>query len=186
MQCPECKVKMQEVKTSSHYGIPIVLDQCQKCGGTWFDKGELYRTKHGVAQKIDKLLNIKKLSEFSVFEKKNLICPNDSSKLKLIKDRYFPQHIQIETCQKCGGFWFNHGEFAKFQNSRIEKMKKFEGKELKKSKKVLNKALDKKIINIMKLYGSLEKDRQKEKEKDMAATVVYLTWMLLRMIFLKR
>ena len=33
MNCPACNFKVSEVSTSSHYGIPIVLDQCPNCGG---------------------------------------------------------------------------------------------------------------------------------------------------------
>ena len=44
---------MKNVKTVAHYGRPLILDQCEKCGGLWFDRMELFETKHGEAEKIE-------------------------------------------------------------------------------------------------------------------------------------
>jgi len=117
MKCPECDVKMFLVKTESHYGVPIFLDQCSQCGGLWFDESEMNRTHHDAA----KILDQKKLKEFKYFPKEALICPKDGLKLKLFKDLNFPKEIVVENCHNCGGFWFNRGEFASYQKYRKEK-----------------------------------------------------------------
>ena len=36
MQCPKCKVKMQTMKKAA-----LAIDECSRCGGIWFDQGEL-------------------------------------------------------------------------------------------------------------------------------------------------
>ena len=63
---------MDEVKTESHYGAPILLDQCPQCGGIWFDKEELLATKHGEAERIDLVLDINILTQTKVFKKDSL------------------------------------------------------------------------------------------------------------------
>ena len=122
MLCPNCKTKMHPVKTESHYGANIFLDQCPSCGGVWFDKRELYRVKDGEAVDIRESvdpLDVDKLGELVSIEKE-LVCPNDGVSLQLFVDPLFPKTIEIERCPECGGFWFNHGEFSGFQDWRRE------------------------------------------------------------------
>lgn len=125
MKCPNCSHTMHQVKTKCHYGIPIVLDQCPSCGGLWFDKSELFRTKHGAAKKIE-LIDEKILGQIKPLKKERLKCPQDDAKLRIFSDLNFPKEIQIESCPKCGGFWFNRGEFAKYQDIKEKKIKQRE------------------------------------------------------------
>ena len=53
MKCPNENAEMQQVKVESHYGQTVILDQCPKCGGIWFDSLELYSVKQGQAEIID-------------------------------------------------------------------------------------------------------------------------------------
>jgi len=110
---------MHEVSTRSHYDVPIKLDQCKKCGGVWFDNSELYRTKYGASKILDNI-DIEKLRGFSSLEPK-LLCPRDDTPLKIFKDPNFPKNIKVESCSTCAGFWFNYGEFDKFQWWRKKK-----------------------------------------------------------------
>ena len=58
-KCPICRKRMQEAKVDGA-GAQIVLDQCPKGHGWWFDKGELQATIKaaglGIDEKIQKLL----------------------------------------------------------------------------------------------------------------------------------
>ena len=119
MICPNDKIEMKQVKIISHYGQPIDLEQCEKCGGIWFDEAELYRAKQGEAKKIE-ILNTDILRNPSVIENSTLICPRDHTILQRFTDRYFPQDIILERCQLCNGIWLNRGIFTKYQNFRQE------------------------------------------------------------------
>lgn len=121
MNCPNCYTIMKVVKTKSHYGIPIQLDQCPKCGGLWFEKDELFRTGHE-ASKID-TLDKNKLEISKPLKKTPLFCPSDGRRLKIFQDRNFPKEIQVESCIHCGSFWLNKGEFIQFQKRRSEQKK---------------------------------------------------------------
>ncbi|MBU4375554.1 zf-TFIIB domain-containing protein [Patescibacteria group bacterium] len=189
MKCPECQIKMSEVKTSSHYGIPMVLDQCPECGGLWFDESELYRTKHGVAQRIEKRLDAGKLRKFALMENRMMHCPRDNMALKKFSDSHGFKDIQIDICPECGGLWFNYGDFTKFQDARTKKMQAFQERKAEKlskeQEKVLDKEFDKKVVNLLKLYSQIGINKERERKKGMAETVMYLIWILLRILFRK-
>jgi Zn-finger nucleic acid-binding protein len=119
MICPNDNVEMHQVKIQSHYGQPVILEQCDKCGGIWFDESELYRAKQGEAEKVE-LLDTENLWTPSAIENSIRICPRDGAKLSRFTDRYFPEGIFVERCHVCSGFWLNRGEFTKYQKARLE------------------------------------------------------------------
>lgn len=121
MKCPGCQTPVKEVKTASHYGVPVILDQCPKCGGIWFDKWEHLSVKQGEAAKIESTVNTDLLTRETVLEKSTLLCPKDGSVLENFKDPLFPKELIVEHCKNCGGFWFNRGEFKAYQDHRLKK-----------------------------------------------------------------
>ncbi len=119
MICPNDRTEMHQVKIASHYGQLIDLEQCDKCGGIWFDESELFRAKQGEAEKID-VLNIDILRNSSSIENSTVLCPRDQTVLHRFTDKYFPQDIILERCQRCNGIWLNRGVFTKYQKFRQE------------------------------------------------------------------
>jgi Zn-finger nucleic acid-binding protein len=117
MICPNDHIEIQPVKTESHYGQTVVLDQCPQCGGLWFDESELYMVKQGKADQIESL-NIDLLRSPTTIENEELLCPRDQTKLVHFSDPFFPREIIIARCPQCSGFWLNRGEFIKYQNYR--------------------------------------------------------------------
>ena len=117
MICPNENIEMKQIKVESNYGQTVILDQCPKCGGIWFDSMELYSVKQGQAEKIESL-NADTLRTSSVMEDSKLTCPRDSVKLVHFSDPFFPKNIIIARCPVCNGFWLNRGEFIKYQNYR--------------------------------------------------------------------
>lgn len=113
---------MHQVKIVAHYGEPIVVDQCKKCGGIWFDESELFRAKQGEAEKIE-ALNAEILRNPTTIEHPNLICPGDQTVMQQFTDKYFPQDIVLVRCPSCHGFWLNRGMFTKYQQFRQELMR---------------------------------------------------------------
>ena len=119
MICPNDGIQMHQVKTCSHYGQPIILEQCSRCGGIWFDESELFMAKHGEAEKIE-ALDTEVLHTPLEIRKAVRKCPRDKRELFRFKDRYFPKGIILERCPSCGGIWLNRGDFFKFQQVRRE------------------------------------------------------------------
>lgn len=117
MLCPNDNVEMVPVQVSSHYGQVIVLDQCPRCGGLWFDKFELTRAKLDQAEKIEKL-DAALLTEMTVMQNTKLLCPKDREELVRFNDSYFPSGIIVARCPVCDGFWLNRGEFTRYQKAR--------------------------------------------------------------------
>jgi len=113
---------MHQVKIVAHYGEPIIVDQCEKCGGIWFDESELFRAKQGEAEKIE-VLNTEILRIPSPIENSNLICPRDQTAMHRFTDKYFPQDIILVRCPSCHGIWLNRGIFTKYQQFRQELMR---------------------------------------------------------------
>jgi Zn-finger nucleic acid-binding protein len=120
MICPVDKIEMRRVKIISNYGLPIVLDQCERCGGIWFDEAELFRAKQGEAEKIELLLNTDILKSPTIIENSTLTCPRDRTVLYQFTDKYFPKDIILERCPTCKGIWLNRGQFTKYQKFRQE------------------------------------------------------------------
>jgi Zn-finger nucleic acid-binding protein len=119
MICPNENAEMHQVVVHSHYGQPISLEQCDKCGGIWFDESELYSVKIGEAEKIEGL-NSALLQDSTAITNSKLVCPKDGTELHQFTDRYFPQSIILVRCPVCNGFWLNRGEFTKYQKARQE------------------------------------------------------------------
>lgn len=127
MTCPECSIEMDKVKTESNYGIPIVLNQCHRCGGLWFRDLQLFQVKISEAEKIDAVsaIDLGKLKQNVVLSNHSHSCPSDGTPLEVFHDPGFPKSLQIESCPKCGGFWLNRGEFQEFQKERLEQIESF-------------------------------------------------------------
>jgi Zn-finger nucleic acid-binding protein len=119
MKCPNDNTEMCQVKIEGHYGQPILLEQCKKCGGIWFDEMELFSARRGEAEKIE-VFDSKSLWTPTNIEKRILRCPLDQSELFRFKDRYFLKGIILERCPSCNGIWLNRGDFTKFQQARQE------------------------------------------------------------------
>ena len=117
---------MHEVKVVSHYGQPIIVDQCERCGGIWFDESGLFRAKQGEAEKIE-ALNTEMLRTPSVIENSTLFCPRDQGAMQRFTDKYFPQDIILVRCPSCHGIWLNRGTFTKYQQFREKLMPKKKG-----------------------------------------------------------
>ena len=137
--CPNCDTKTELVILRGHYGNDFFVDQCQKCGGLWFDGTELFRAKPGEGERMTKL-NLEKFRATHQI-KAELYCPRDGSRLELFKASNFPSLIEVERCNTCFGFWFNQGEFHDYQieQGKLKSQKKNANMELKREFEFLKK-----------------------------------------------
>ena len=122
MNCPNDNCEMHQVKIMANYGQPLFLDQCDTCGGIWFDESELYRARQGEAEKVD-LIDTYILTESTPAMNPVHCCPKDGAKLSRFTDANFPSGIIVERCPVCNGFWLNRGEFTRFQHARGEMLR---------------------------------------------------------------
>lgn len=112
---------MHPVRIVAHYSQPIVIDQCEKCGGIWFDEMELFRARQGEAERIE-LLEDDALRNPSLCESSELLCPRDQTAMRRFTDSHFPQDLVLVRCFSCYGIWLNRGMFAGYQRFRQERM----------------------------------------------------------------
>lgn len=75
MDCPKCMGKLNPVKVETHYGVSLVIDQCDTCKGLWFDPSEYYQIS---SKFIDELENVDTNFVQQISHVKEIfICPKD-------------------------------------------------------------------------------------------------------------
>jgi len=122
MFCPNDSNPMHQATVPSHYGQPVIIDQCGSCGGIWFDAFELYKVKQGEAVSVE-AVNSDSLRTLSDIDQPTLLCPRDKTKLVQFDDPKFPREIILTRCPKCQGFWLNRGVFTQYQEARQKLMR---------------------------------------------------------------
>ena len=172
MRCPNDNAEMYQVEVVSHYGGPIFVDQCGKCGGIWFDDSNLFRAKQGEAEKIE-ALNAELLRTPSLIENSTLLCPKDQEAMQRFTDKYFPQDIVLVRCPSCHGIWVNRGTFTKYQQFRQKLMPK--------RKSPQNERLEKSIAPLIVSY-KYESERSSEAERRDVDTALNILKIILRLI----
>ena len=115
--CPNCNGHLKEVFAEAHYGRVLLLDQCDTCGGVWFDHWELYLLREAEARSLDSL-NQESLLSAIPHPKGESICPRCRLKLEPYNDPSFPKDSQIMRCNCCNGLWLNRGELTKYGNHK--------------------------------------------------------------------
>jgi Zn-finger nucleic acid-binding protein len=83
------------------------LDVCGKCGGQFFDSGEMFAA-FGI--KADPSYWDRPETGGSV-KQSNIHCPRCEHVFMLSQDvKYEGQGVEIDRCGKCGGIWLDKGE----------------------------------------------------------------------------
>ena len=119
--CPECETETKEVALRTSFGTFVKLDQCQRCGGIWFDAWELYAI--GNSPDYGKLSrpDMEKLWKKHLTEGK-FLCPKCGIPLMKVQDKNLPEEINLRRCNFCGGIWLNYLDFKIYQEWRSEKI----------------------------------------------------------------
>ena len=101
LECPRDGSTMSEL----HQGESI-LDLCGKCGGQFFDTGEMYGA---FGKKADPSLWDREETASAVRESK-VKCPR-CNKMMLMQDiKDATNTVEIDRCGHCGGIWLDKGE----------------------------------------------------------------------------
>lgn len=106
MECPKCAGAL---KTDQYQGVEY--EQCTSCRGLWFD-----------ALEAEELLDAKDPAQIDTGDVKEgkklnrtraIMCPKCNVGMAAVHDIEQP-HIQLESCPKCHGVFFDAGEFKDF------------------------------------------------------------------------
>lgn len=103
MRCPKCRADMEPVRHGE-----IEVDRCGRCNGLWFDAGELSALAGSDAAAVIDIGNARTGRKFN--QVRDYRCPRCGGEVARISDPAQP-HISYETCQSCGGSFFDAGEF---------------------------------------------------------------------------
>lgn len=108
MICPECGAQLRR---SDYKGV--LLDECPKCRGRWFDRGELKKAKDRTDDDL-RWLDFDPFGsdadKLAVPSPHQLPCPKCSVRMTALI--YARSAITIHKCTQCHGIWLGHGQFA--------------------------------------------------------------------------
>lgn len=123
--CPVCLASGME-KVVLAGPVPLVLDHCRRCGGVWFDSGEVEQLRRRAAKQLwDQVVKPLPVSvtpchgchapldrdaeRCPACGRSNRIdCPSCHREL----DRRRPRGVSLDHCGGCRGVWVDHAELA--------------------------------------------------------------------------
>lgn len=106
MICPKCKVTRLRKRRAK--GKAFTVEYCLKCKGVWFDRGELDEVMPEAIKELGVPRGAQKDTE--------CLCPKCNKALYAFD---YPQtYVTINMCKKCGGLWFDRGEFKEIREVR--------------------------------------------------------------------
>jgi len=156
LKCPNCGQNLVPHTLRSKYGEILILDQCEACGGIWFDEWELYSAQEEEIKNLEKIEIKKPLSKFNL-GKGNGRCPKCQVKLEVLKDPFIPREIEIKFCPECRGLWLKRGEATEYKEFQKKKEILQEGKEFNKAiEKILqlHKETPEAIFNVAEILST--------------------------------
>jgi len=101
LPCPRDKAPMRMTVTGG-----ATLDVCGKCGGQYFDSGEIFAA-FGI--KADPSY-WDRPETGGVVKNSSLACPVCHCNMLAQDVRYEGSHVEIDRCGSCGGIWLDRGE----------------------------------------------------------------------------
>lgn len=105
--CPRCKVDMKEIVQLNTF-----IDVCEKCGGTFFDQGEMFAALGTTADpsywdRPETGGNVRP---------GNIACPRCNAAMLLQDVKYEDKQVEIDRCPACSGIWLDGGETTKIMS----------------------------------------------------------------------
>lgn len=114
--CPKCKIELKAKSVGS-----LELDECEKCGGVWFDKDELRQAKDITDSDLNWMdFEIWKHKDRFKAKPSEIDCP--VCNIKTRKIRYGATSVEIDYCPSCQGVWLDENEFKKIIESLEEEL----------------------------------------------------------------
>ena len=110
MKCPNDNNEMHQVQITANYGLPLFVNQCDICGGIWFDATELQRVSARAATTLHSIWNVPRASVKLTEPRMCPRCPEQVLEAKWFSDL---KQVEIDQCPKCSGIWLDAGEFTR-------------------------------------------------------------------------
>ena len=121
--CPVCLGATLE-KTTIDVPSSFVLDHCVRCGGAWFDKGEVHKLRTGTPEHLWKQIARREglhamqcHSCSQLLERTNGMCPACGWTVALdcpicLRPMETAEHagLTLDACRHCMGVWVDHHE----------------------------------------------------------------------------
>ena len=108
MNCPVCRVDMIVVEYEG-----VELDHCVKCGGVWFDGGELeYYLERAQLRIGDLHIKAAPRAAAAAGKEKPRRCPLCRKPMKKLAVGGADPLI-LDRCERHGGYWFDGGELPR-------------------------------------------------------------------------
>jgi Zn-finger nucleic acid-binding protein len=101
LSCPRDEAQMEEAKKGEAF-----LDICGKCGGQFFDSGEMFAA-FGI--KADPSY-WDRPETGGVVKDGTLPCPVCHTHMLIQDIKHEQEHVEIDRCGSCGGIWLDKGE----------------------------------------------------------------------------
>jgi Zn-finger nucleic acid-binding protein len=123
----------------SHVGLgpgpDLVLDACARCGGIWFDRGEIARLRRyqpkalwkkiappteafrGPCQDCGALMDRNALHCPACGRENVINCPACGDTVRLAREA----GLDVDACRRCGGVWFDAVELSRIWNGELDK-----------------------------------------------------------------
>lgn len=130
-ECPVCLgIKLAKLKLSDR----LLLDDCRRCGGIWFDRSEIPQLRQANLQALtarvllhDTAHVMKCHSCFAGMPVDSNRCPACSWKRVLACPKCgdeLAQHdrFDIDACRSCKGAWFDNVELARIWNGQLDQL----------------------------------------------------------------
>ena len=118
-RCPNDDGYLHQVAAHTRLGAAVLVDQCDRCGGIWFDRFELFQLDEKDAAGLDPVDEQSLRDPQGAHEQP--LCPKCSQPLTTFHDANIPISIQMLYCGACEGFWLNHGALTGYAGFREQR-----------------------------------------------------------------
>ena len=133
LPCPVCLIMMDKAQIQGRAGV-LTLDHCTRCGGVWFEKGEMQqlaaRTPESLWAEIGPRADTPRppchncqtpldrdAEKCAACGRSNEIdCPSCDQKMS----RVSRNGLVLDVCERCHGVWFDHKELAAVWRLSVE------------------------------------------------------------------
>ncbi len=101
LDCPKCPASPMEEKTVDG----VTIDECPRCGGRWYDLGELGRSSKDPYK-------FQKASEGGLHKPRpgRALCPHCSN--AMVNGGLISELLRVDACPGCKGMWLDKNELG--------------------------------------------------------------------------
>jgi Zn-finger nucleic acid-binding protein len=124
------KVKLKPVRDQE-----LILDYCRRCGGVWFDAGEVRALREAQPKGLGRTVTLRETafrmpchSCHAIMERNAASCPScgwhnrlDCPTCQQPLERIERDTLTLDACRSCRGVWFDNHELAQIWNMEMRR-----------------------------------------------------------------